>query len=220
MCFNVVQLVETVFLRNDLPPETVYKNELNRKKRFENHLAILKSHKTHNSFPTALSAMPHPTIGSDSEEFVKEWNDILNQYRHKLMDITTQYLNDTLDETKEENPVSATTIIQQPDTSLSSVNKRSPPTQQQEQQKQISSNSTSTYYRNRRRYFPSYYYNNYYYDDNYRYNDSYPYRFNSYNYRSSPNYSRYNNNNYFYNQQQRRRQSQIQSVFTDCFFRW
>ncbi|CAF1276898.1 unnamed protein product [Didymodactylos carnosus] len=95
-----VLLTKNSNIRNDLPPETVYKNELNRKKRFENHLAILKSHKTHNSFPTALSAMPHPTIGSDSEEFVKEWNDILNQYRHKLMDITTQYLNDTLDETK------------------------------------------------------------------------------------------------------------------------
>ncbi|CAF1569253.1 unnamed protein product [Didymodactylos carnosus] len=85
--------------KNDLPPENIFKIELNRKKRFENHLAILHSHKNRNSFPSSLSTMPHPSIGNDSDEFNKEWNKILNESRHQLMDLTLKYLNDSLTET-------------------------------------------------------------------------------------------------------------------------
>ncbi|CAF1577685.1 unnamed protein product, partial [Didymodactylos carnosus] len=83
-------------IRNDIPPETIFKNELHRKKRYENHLAILNLHKERNSYPSALSSMPQPTIGNDDNDFIKEWNELLNDSRRNLMNKTIEYIENNL----------------------------------------------------------------------------------------------------------------------------
>ncbi|CAF4563708.1 unnamed protein product [Rotaria sp. Silwood2] len=83
---------------NDMPPEIVFRNELNRKKRYENHLAILNMHKERNSYPSTLSSMPQPTIGNDNDIFIKEWNEILNDLRRRLMNKTIEHIEHVLND--------------------------------------------------------------------------------------------------------------------------
>ncbi|CAF1016142.1 unnamed protein product [Didymodactylos carnosus] len=83
-------------IRNDISPETIFKTELHRRKQYENHLAILNLHKERNSYPSALSSMPQPTIGNDDNDFIKEWNELLNDSRRNLMNKTTEYMENNL----------------------------------------------------------------------------------------------------------------------------
>ncbi|CAF4451109.1 unnamed protein product, partial [Didymodactylos carnosus] len=84
--------VGSTTIKEDLPPHIIYKNELNRLKRYENHLEILNVHLEQQTFPSSLGAMPRPTIGADCKDFVKEWNEIENDRRRRLLNKTIQHV--------------------------------------------------------------------------------------------------------------------------------
>ncbi|CAF1203655.1 unnamed protein product [Didymodactylos carnosus] len=50
--------------------KVVCRNELDRLKRYENHLAILNSHKERRSYPQTLSYMPKSPLGADDDNFL------------------------------------------------------------------------------------------------------------------------------------------------------
>jgi hypothetical protein len=94
---NIASSYSAPSQKNDLSPEHIFKRELNRLKRFENHMAILKSHKDRHSFPMSLAAMPQPTIGKDDKSLLSKWNNILNESRSKLIDLTISHVKTTID---------------------------------------------------------------------------------------------------------------------------
>ncbi|CAF4163060.1 unnamed protein product [Didymodactylos carnosus] len=86
--------------KEDLPPEVVFRNELDRLKRYENHFAILNSHKERRSYPQTLSYMPKPSLGADDGNFLTEWNSILNHCRQQLIELTMKFINDQISVSK------------------------------------------------------------------------------------------------------------------------
>jgi len=84
---------------NDLPPHIMFKNLLNRLKRFENHLKILNIHIQQHTFPSSLSSMPQPTIGADNDDFIKEWKEIINDSRHRFLIKTIEHVENIINQT-------------------------------------------------------------------------------------------------------------------------